>query len=70
MSMAYIRRYYGVPAKRGGRVKYRGKPGTITSADGCYLRTRLDGETQNHLRYHPTWEIEYLDHARMSGRTP
>ena len=29
MSMDYIRRHYSVPAKRGGKVKFQGKTGTI-----------------------------------------
>ena len=57
--MDYIRRYYGVPAKRFGRVKFQGKPGTITGSDGAYLRVRLDGQKRVG-KYHPTWEIEYL----------
>jgi hypothetical protein len=58
--MDYIRAAYGVPAKRGGRIQYRGQLGTITGADGGYLRIRLDGEKRS-KRFHPTWLIEYLD---------
>ena len=29
MTMQRIRDYYGVPAKRGGRVEFRGQPGVI-----------------------------------------
>lgn len=54
----YVRRYYGVPAKRGGRVKFRGAPGVITSGAGNYLRIRLDGEAKSVL-VHPTWEMAY-----------
>ena len=32
MSMAYIRRYYGVPAKRGGRVAWDTSKGTREGA--------------------------------------
>jgi len=61
--MEYVRRVYGVPAKRGARVKYRGEPrvkrGTITSANHGRIFIRMDGD--NHSGpYHPTWEIEYL----------
>lgn len=64
MSMSYIREYYGVPAKRGGRVeiassKFGGalKRGTITSADH-YVYVRIDG--MKHSRpYHPT-DLTYL----------
>lgn len=58
--MEYIRKYYNVPAKRGGRVEYRGKLGTITGSVNGYLRILLDGESHSH-RYHPTWEIKYLN---------
>lgn len=63
-SMEGIRRFYGVPAKRGGRIKHtwRGERlGTIVGAErgNMYLRIRLDGD--KHIdSYHPTWEIEYL----------
>lgn len=60
MGMKWIRRYYGVPAKRGARVTYKGKPGTITRATGEYLFIRLDGKKKSGI-YHPTWMIEYLD---------
>ena len=59
MTMQYIRDYYGVPVKTGGRVRVLGKhKGTIIEASGQYLKIMLDGE---HGRYHPTWEVEYLD---------
>jgi len=57
--MAYIRGYYGVPAKRGGRVKFQGHLGTITSASSQYLYLRLD-TGQRVGPCHPTWEMEYL----------
>jgi hypothetical protein len=57
--MDYIRRTYQVPAERGGRIKYKGKLGTIIGSDGAYLRIWLDGEKWAG-KYHPTWEIEYL----------
>lgn len=63
MSAEYVRRYYGVPAKRGGRIRflYNGeREGTITSFDGQYLRVRFDGETRSE-RLHPTWKVDYLD---------
>lgn len=58
MSMKYVRKYYGVPAKRGGRVavldlagKETGTEGTILSATHN-LRVRIDGR-RNPVRYHP-----------------
>ena len=64
MSMDYIRRTYGVPARRGGRVQYTGAKksvqGTIVSARGHYLRVRWDesGQVQS---MHPTWMLVYLE---------
>lgn len=64
MSIDYIRRYYGVPAKKGGRVEYTGgaKPvlGTICGADGAHLTIRLDG-MKHTMPYHPTWKLRYLE---------
>jgi hypothetical protein len=66
MSMEYIRKHYGVPAKRGARVRFtpngRDKPaceGVITGSSGAHLCIRLDGEKRPG-KYHPTWEIGYL----------
>ncbi len=57
--MDYIRRFYGVPAKQGGRIKYKGKLGTILGSRNAHLRIRLDGEKRV-ANYHPEYEIEYL----------
>ncbi len=61
--MDYIRRYYKVPAKRGGRVRYSGGTttmyGTIKSARGGYLMILLDGDKYPKT-FHPTWKLEYL----------
>lgn len=56
--MAYIREQYGVPAKRGGRVRLGpgfgrlmgGWTGTITSADGPYLKVRFDPPNDKRVR--------------------
>lgn len=61
--MASIRRYYGVPARRGKAVKYKGRPAVITSAiRNTYLRLRFDGKkgTDQYV-YHPLFAIDYLD---------
>ena len=63
MSMAYIRRHYGVPAKRGMRVSANGKPGTITGKRDAYLRIRLDGDKRS-APWHPTWRIQYPGWSR------
>lgn len=70
MSIEYIRRNYGVPAKVGGRVKYTGgrhpMPGTITGTSGAHLMIRLDGQ-QHSMPYHPDWQLEYLNEEPASG---
>ena len=53
MSLEYIREYYGVPAKRGEPVAYRGTPGVVTGASGPHVNVRLDGQKHS-LPYHPT----------------
>lgn len=60
MSMDYVRRTYGVPAKRGGRVRVRfeKKYGTITSATQ-YVHVRLDGRKKPD-RFHPL-ALEYFE---------
>lgn len=52
MSMQYVRRHYNVPAARGRKVTYDGKPGHITSADHR-LRVRFDGDRFSSI-IHPT----------------
>jgi hypothetical protein len=74
MSMAYIREYYGVPAKRGARILYDGdslakfimgfmyhpKPGTVVAAKGNYIRVRFDSNPKEIVTLHPTWNVRYL----------
>jgi hypothetical protein len=58
--MEYIRKCYGVPAKRGGHVIYSGsRYGVIVGSKGKYLRIRLDGETRI-KSYHPTYLLTYI----------
>jgi len=59
MSLEYIRKYYGVPAKRGAQVRYKGTHGIITGSRGAYIRVRLEGEKRS-LPYHPT-DVEWRD---------
>lgn len=66
--MDYIRRTYGVPAKRGGRVRYFGAGidefGVILSARNGRIRVRLDHKTVRGraiiFNLHPMWALEYL----------
>lgn len=64
MSLEWIRKRYGVPAKRGGRIEYtgEGKPelGTICGASGGHLSIRLDG-VKHTMPFHPTWKLRYLE---------
>ena len=55
--MDWVRRNYGVPARRGGRIRFFGTEGTITSATQ-YLRVRMDDGRR--VLLHPTWEVTYL----------
>ena len=79
MSMEYIRKTYGVQAKRGGRVRY-----TPRKNSGDYASTMIEAKPprlgtitgadgarlrirldgdKRAMPYHPTWGIEYLDEA-------
>jgi len=62
--MAWVRKNYGVPAKRGARIEYLGNgktvQGTIRSARGGHLRIQLDGD-ELAIPFHPTWKLRYLD---------
>ena len=64
MSFKYIRRYYGVPAKRGGRVEWTTdagvRKGTITSAT-AYVYVRFD-DAKHPVPMHPMEDgLRYLD---------
>ncbi|BCH20153.1 hypothetical protein [Mesorhizobium sp. L-2-11] len=67
MSIEWVRKTYGVPAKRGGRVEYKGegKPelGTICGASGGHLSIRLD-KAKHPMPFHPTWKLRYLDQVQ------
>lgn len=66
MSMQYIRDYYGVPAKRGARIRFTGRSdgvaqeGVITGTRNAHIRVRFDGDLCT-SRLHPTWEVEYIE---------
>jgi len=71
--LEYIRKHYGVPAKRGARVLcdwYPQEPartGTVTGAYGPRIRVRLDGETRSCFA-HPVWRMTYLPpNVSLSG---
>jgi len=62
-NMERTRKWYSVPAKRGGRVTYTGNGqrelGTIRSARDCRLYIQLYGCSHT-MPFHPTWCLEYL----------
>lgn len=66
MSLAWVRKNYGVPAKRGARVIYSGGetavPGTVRSARYGKVYIQLDGTSQSRP-FHPTWKLSYLSVA-------
>ena len=64
----YINRAYRLSMGRGTRVRYTpdgvaskasGRLGTVTGAEGAYLRIRMDGDSFS-LLYHPKWELEVI----------
>jgi hypothetical protein len=63
--MEYIRKTYGVPAKRGMRIvfddghhRYEGK---IIGTSSTLLRVRVDTPPQRApMHFHPTYHITYL----------
>lgn len=63
MGMQAIRRMYGVPAKRGGLVKFEGDRYVIlgSSRTAMHLRLRPIDWAGPTIEVHPTWEMEYLD---------
>lgn len=59
--MQWIRDHYNVPARRGGRVVFDGKPGRITSTHAGLLVLHLDDTPMSRRSYvHPCWRMEYL----------
>ena len=64
MTMEYVRKAYGVPARRGGRVvvSWRGQKrnATIKSEKNGRLVIKIDGEKAKAI-FHPTWGIEYVE---------
>jgi len=62
--MANVRRYYGVPVRRGARVTFRGykEPlsGSIISCTGSHIYLRLD-DGRRFGPCHPTYQMDYGD---------
>jgi len=67
MSMAYIRNFYGVSAKRGNRVIYKGGHGTITRSKNAYLWVRMD-EVDISILVHPADKnLVYLVESKVKN---
>jgi len=67
MTMAYIRDFYDVPAKRGGKVFYKGKPGVITRSKNAYLWVRMD-EVDISILLHPADKnLHYLVESKVKN---
>jgi hypothetical protein len=72
MTMEAIRDRYGVPARRGKLVSFRGRPSMVISADGHHLWLRDLDSLKRVGPCHPLWEMDYgdgIDHgARYDAR--
>ncbi len=73
----YVRRYYGVPAYIGVRVRYKDREGVLVKSRGDqYVYIRFDGDKRVTGPCHPTDGIIYLpvgsapDPSSPSSREP
>lgn len=69
--MEYIRRRYGVPAKRGGRIECTAMDGavlcgTIRSSHQGRIGVRFDNERRISV-LHPTWNVRYLSNPQTGN---
>lgn len=74
MSMEYIRKTYGVPAKRGALIEFtdmRGRihTGRIVRSRGMYLRADMPTICGGIVTLHPTSDVRYLPNTTVEGRT-
>lgn len=60
MSAEYVRRYYGVPAKRGMLVEVDGRKGWITSFSHRIHVSFWDSQNKRPQPCHPTWRVTYF----------
>lgn len=58
----YFRRQYGVPARRGARVRFNGRIGKVVGTRGPYLLLKFDDEKRTKI-FHPTWDVEWLERS-------
>jgi hypothetical protein len=57
-TLAWIRQYYNVPAFKGVKVTYEGKPAVILGGHRQYIRLRVEGEKRPVID-HPTFAVRY-----------
>ena len=60
----YVREYYQVPAHKGQKITWRGRPARILGFDLAYLRVELLdvdplSDQDSEIVVHPTWEVCY-----------
>ena len=72
MSMEYIRKTYGVPAKRGARIEFTdtyGKvhEGRIVGSRGMYLRVDIQTIRGGTVTLHPTSDVRYFPNPKAQG---
>lgn len=66
----YVRRYYGVPAYIGVRVRVRNREGVLVNRGPSdqYVYIRFDGDKRVTGPFHPTDGIEYQPEAAAPAR--
>ena len=70
MSCEYVRKYYGVPACIGRRIKFIGKLGTISEDRGHYIGVNFDDSKPGVIsNVHPTDGVEYLEMGKVRKMT-
>ena len=65
---SYINKSYNLNIKKGSRVMYGSKPGTVIGARGAHVVIRLDGDKNTGL-YHPKWNLTYLGCEHEEGQS-
>lgn len=67
--MASVRRFYGVPARRGVEVSFRGEPCRVISSTGSHLYLRSERNGRRIGPCHPTWQMDYGDGRDYGAET-
>lgn len=64
MSISYIRQYYGVPAKIGMKVSYRGRECWIVGTSGPHLKLRSAVMGVRYIVHPKDVDLRYMDAAK------